>query len=135
MSTITPTLRAEDLRKFKSSVVKDALLSILTLGFYTFIWQKRKISFVRALVPEADFSYPKWTNLYFQTCATYHIHYEVMIGREIEGIMHSLGLAGPPASLTGADWVICTLTFGLAHDISHQRAINAAVDHLTQESP
>lgn len=118
------------LRQYKSSVILNVIMFMLTLGIYSFFWQRRKINFINALGTDKEFTYSKWTNLTFQTCGVYHFWYETSMGIEIENLKRLQGLQptiGLPIPLM---WILCIFSLGLIPDAMHQRSINKIIDNI-----
>ncbi|MCH8028427.1 MAG: DUF4234 domain-containing protein [Candidatus Dadabacteria bacterium] len=127
------SLLKEKLLAYRSNVLIDALLFIITLGFYSFIWQRRKIGFVNTLRTEEEFTCSKWINLTLQTCGVYHFYHQITIGRTIRQILRMHGINGTEESSSVLDWVMCIISAGLINDIIHQRDINVLVEKPSRE--
>jgi hypothetical protein len=121
----------QGLNRFKASPLRGALLFILTLGIYSFVWQKRKIEFLNAMGTEDELSYAKWVNLTLQTCGIYHFYHEMVVGREIAVLKNRIH-GVPKPHKARFNWILCIISLGLIYDISHQIEINKIVDELTR---
>lgn len=121
-----------DLKRFKASPLLSALLFVLTLGIYSFVWQRRKIGFLNAMGAEEELSYAKWVNLTLQTCGIYHFYHEMLIGREIDKLKNRV-YGVPKPSSRRFNWILCILSLGLIYDVYHQIEINEVVTNLRNE--
>lgn len=77
--------------KYKSSIVKDIILCIITCGIYNLFWQAREMRAVNYLLEEEKYNFWKWFLLTIITCGIYHIYYEYIFAQSIMEIQRRLG--------------------------------------------
>lgn len=74
-----------------TGVVRAIVLSIITCGIYSFIWQHRRFQAYNAWLGRYQFEFWKWLGLSIITCGIYAIYTEYLVARSLNEIQRRYG--------------------------------------------
>lgn len=117
----------------EDSVAKNVVLTLLTCGLWSLVWQKRQIESVNDLLGREEFSFWKWLVLSLITCGIYHIYHEYLMGRAIVQAQKRHGAEIVSESLPATSLFLALLSGGIITDAIQQKEINELIKHVQKK--
>ncbi|MFM8438373.1 MAG: DUF4234 domain-containing protein [Candidatus Kapaibacterium sp.] len=87
MSNVYPISREEAC----TGIIPAIILSIVTCGIYSLIWQNRRFKTYNAWLGRYQFDFWKWLGLTIVTCGIYAIYTEYLVARSLNEIQRRYG--------------------------------------------
>ncbi len=123
-------MESSELSEMKRDPAIGVVLTFLTCGIYSLLWQDLQIRTINALLGRDELSFWRWLGLTLLTCGLYHIYHEYIMARYILEIQHLRGVQTPDEDLPMIALILSIVGLPFITDAIEQKTLNQLIDHV-----